>query len=108
MALKIQLADRLENLVLQTRDVSISDEYRMQLGFSVAARAMHVEIEYTDAVARLALVDAAVTRPNHDAIAALFFATDIDHGVSDRRVALDRIRAGPEENIARPQIVELV
>src|SRR2546423_12937347 len=87
--------------------MAVADERGLQLAVPIFIRPRKVEIENTHAVARFALIDAAVTRPDHHAIPAFLFATEINHRVRNGRVAVDRIRAGPEKEIAGLQIFQL-
>src|SRR5947208_12315121 len=61
----------------------------------------HFEIEHAHAESLLTLISPAVTRTDHDAGTSFFFASKVDHGVRDRRIALNRISTGPEEQVAR-------
>src|SRR4051812_1513153 len=93
-------------LVLQARNVRVTDKGRSQFSFAVCFAALNFEIENADAKARFALVNAAVARADHHAVAGFLFAAEINHRVRDRRVTIDRIGAGPEKKIARLQIIQ--
>src|SRR5919197_4061996 len=86
--------------------MSVADERRPQFAV-VVFRARDFEIEHADSVARLPLVNTAVARTDHDTVARFLFASEINHGVRNRRVALDRISAGPEEQVARLKVFQL-
>ena len=92
-------------LLLQSGYLAVTNKRWMQLRFSVCLPALNLEVENTDAVALFALINAAVARADHDALPGLFFPTEINHGVGNRRIALDRIRAGPKKQIARFQVI---
>jgi hypothetical protein len=64
------------------------------------------EIENADTEARLALINPTVAGADHDAISGFLFATKINHRMCDRRIALDRISARPEKQIAGFEIVQ--
>src|SRR6266404_7200655 len=93
-------ADALD-LILEAGNMTVADEGRPQLALSVWFAALDFEIKNADPVARFALINAAVTCANHDAIPGLFLASEINHRVSDRRISLDRIRSRPKEQVAR-------
>jgi hypothetical protein len=94
--------------VAQSRKVSVADKSRTR--FAVFAFplicARHFEIEYAHTEALLVLVRPAITRTYHYACSRFLFAPQVNHRVRDRRIALNRISAGPKKKIARLQIIE--
>lgn len=67
----------------------------------------HFKIEHAHSETLFPIVGPPVTRAHHHALARFFFSPEINHGVRDRRIALNRVSAGPEEKIARFQAIEL-
>src|SRR5437763_16231696 len=63
-------------------------------------RPWHFEFKNADAETLRTLVGASVTRAHHHTRAGFFRASEINHDVSDRRIALDRIRSAPKGEIA--------
>src|SRR5438132_11438701 len=70
-------------------------------------RLWHFEFKNADAETLLTLIGASVTRAHHHTRAGFFLASEINHGVSDRRIAFDRIRSAQKEEIARFYLLEL-
>ena len=93
--------------ISQTRDVAITDERRLQFAIAVFVRSRNSEIKDTHAIARFASIDSAVACAHHLPLAGFLFPAEINHRVSDRRVAIDRVGASPKEQIARLQIFQL-
>src|SRR5207248_725842 len=93
-------ADALD-LILEAGNVTVADEGRPQLALSVWFAVLDFKIKNAYAIARFALINAPITCADHDAVPGLFFAADIDHRMSDRRISLDRIRSRPKEQVAR-------
>src|SRR5690349_2820232 len=100
-AMSIQNAARAVPSVLQTGNVAVTDECRPQFALAVRFPVLDFEIENADTIARFSLINPAIARTDHHAVAGLLLASDINHRVSDRRIALDRVSAGPEKKIAR-------
>jgi len=69
-------------------------------------RARHFEIEYADTKSLLALISAAVARAHHHPRTGFFFPSKVNHRMRDRGIALNCISTGPEEQVARFQIIE--
>ena len=67
----------------------------------VIFRLWHFEFKNADAETLLTLISASVTRAHHHTHAGFFLASEINHDVSDRRIAFDRICSAPKEEIAR-------
>src|SRR6266481_723767 len=100
-SLSIQnMADALD-LILEAGNMTVADEGRPQLALTVWSAVLDFEIKNADSIARFALIDAAVTCANHDAIPGLFLASEINHRVSNRRITLNRVGAGPKKKITR-------
>ncbi len=85
----------------QAGDMPVTDECRSQFSIVRLSVSLHFEIENAYTVAGFALIDPTVARADHHAVPGFLFAAKINHRVRDRWVALDRIGAGPEKQIAR-------
>src|SRR5205085_11342849 len=70
-------------------------------------RLWHFEFKNADAETLLTLIGASVTRAHHHTRAGFFLASEINHDVSDRRIAFDRIRSAPKEEIVWFYLLEL-
>jgi hypothetical protein len=93
--------------ILQPRDVTVTNErWRGPAFLRFARRARDFEVKYTYAISRFALICSPVTGANHDPLPVAFFATQINHGMSDRRVALNAVGTSPEKEIAGYQFIK--
>src|SRR5436309_16022293 len=88
-SLSIQNTERHLGSILQAGYVTVADESWPQLALSVRFAVLNFEIENAYAVARLTLINAPVTRANHYPVPGFLFPTQINHRVSNRRIALD-------------------
>lgn len=88
-------------LFTQTGDPSVTDKRRARPVFGFRSEPRHFEIENAHAKPGLAFISAAIARTDHDPMIGGFFASDINHSVRDRRVAVDVVCAGPKKKIAR-------
>lgn len=86
--------------------MTVTDKVRAQPSFIGFRGLWNFEIKNAYPVTRLAFVGPPIARAHHDALVRPFFATEINHGVRDRRIALDAVGAGPEEKIAGNQFFE--
>ena len=93
---------------LQSRNVSVADKSRMHLAILdlTLVRARHFEIEHTHSESLLTLVSPAVARAHHHPRTGFFLASKINHRMRNRGIALNCIGTGPEEQVARFQIIE--
>ncbi len=64
------------------------------------------KIKHADAKALFSIVCTTVARSDHDALFRPLFASQINHRVRDRRIAIDAVGAAPEEQIARLERIE--
>src|SRR5438067_3315355 len=88
---------------IQTRNMPVTDKARTLsslISFAIF-RLWHFEFKNADAETLLTLIGASVTRAHHHTPAGFFLASEINHGVSDRRIAFHRIRSAPKEEVAR-------
>jgi|SRR5689334_13589104 hypothetical protein len=88
--------------------MSITNKSRMRfavLDFTLIYT-RHFEIEDAHPETLLALVSPSVTRAYHHAPSAFLFASQVNHRVCNRRIALDRIGASPKQKITWLQIIE--
>lgn len=92
--------------VLQARNVTVTDESRPQFALSVCFTVLDFEIENADPETGFALINAAIARANHYPLSCFLFATQINHRVRDRRIALDRIGSRPKKQVAGFQILQ--
>src|SRR5207245_146502 len=86
--------------------MAVTDESRSQFAIIVLSGTLNFKIKDAHSEARFPLINTAVARAHHDASSRLSFAAEINHGVRDRRIALDRISSGPEKQVARRQILQ--
>lgn len=75
----------------------VTDEPRLRFGIVTIFRSRHFEIEYTYSEPLLILVSATIARSDHDPPARFLFPAEINHGVRDRGIALNRVSASPEQ-----------
>ena len=94
-------------LLWQIGNSPVTDKHRRQLVIRLGTRRRNFEIKNADAEMLLPFVTATVARADHNAMIGCLFATEINHGVSDGRVTIDKISPGPKEEIARFERVEL-
>ena len=90
----------------QAGNVAVTDKRWLQSALSVFFRARDCEIKHTNAEARFALINASIACAYHDPISGLLFAAKVDHGMRNWRIALNRISAGPEKQVAGLEILE--
>src|ERR1043166_1822280 len=87
-------------LFAQSGNVAVTDEGRPQFSFVGLSGALNSKIEDAYTIARLPLINAAITRADHYPLPRLPFAAKINHCVRDRRGARRRICAGADKQIA--------
>jgi len=84
--------------------------YESRTGFAILnfalVRTGHFKVEHAYSEALLALVSATVAGTHHYAHAGFLLPSQVNHRVRNRRVALNGIGAGPEQQIARFQIIK--
>src|SRR5438477_10064151 len=88
--------------------MAVTDESRSQFAIIVLSGTLNFKIKDAHSEARFPLINTAVARAHHDASSRLSFAAEINHGVRDRRIALDRISSSPEKEVARLQIFQFI
>src|SRR5436190_15484432 len=71
-------------------------------------RAGHFEIEHAHTKPLLTLIRPAIARAHHYPRPGVLFAPHINHRMRDGRIALNRVRADPEEQVAWFQSIEFV
>src|SRR5678815_3540742 len=94
-------------LVADTRDRRVTDEAATSCLARVFRGLSALKIEHAHAPPRFATISSSVTRADHHTLTAPFFRPKINHTVSHRRIALDRVSARPEKQITRLQRIEL-
>src|ERR1051326_6415257 len=90
----LRVVRRCRSQFLQTGDVAIADEDRMNVSGEITFRLVQIKIEHADPVAGLALIDPAIARADHDSISRFLLPADVNHGVGDRRGSPDRKEIG--------------
>src|SRR5207244_4176428 len=88
------------SILAQIGNPSVADKDRTDFGVTASWWWRHFEIENTDTPPLFAIICAAVAGSDHDALVRSFFAAEVNHGVRDRRVAIDVVGAAPEEQVA--------
>src|SRR5947207_2565116 len=94
-------------VLAQPRDMPVTDECWTEPGFKCLTGRRKLEIENADAVTRFAAISSSVARADHDPVIGPLFASEINHRVRNRRVALDFVSACPKKQIARLKLRQL-
>ncbi len=92
--------------ISQPGDLPVTDEVRTRSAFVRLAELGDLEIENAHAITRFSLVSPAIARAHHDALIRPLLAAEINHGVSDWRIALDTVSARPKEKITRGKFIQ--
>ena len=94
-------------LRVQARDSPIADKDWTDFGVAAFGWWRHFKIENADAPTLFAIIRAAVAGSDHDASIRSFFAAKVNHGVRDRRIAIDVVGAAPKQQVAWLERIEL-
>jgi len=94
--------------VAQPWKMSITDKSRVRFAVFdfTLIYTRHFEIEYAHPETLLALISPSVTRAYHYAPPAFLFASQVNHRVCNRWIALNRIGTSPKQEVTWLQIIE--
>ena len=91
----------------QTGDARVADKDRAELGVVALRWLRQFEIENADTKSLFAIISAAIACADHDALVRSLFASQVNHRMGNRRVAIDVVGSGPEQQITRLERIEL-
>src|SRR5262249_10543800 len=95
------------SVLAQPGNLSVADKDGADFGVAAIGWWRHFKIENANPPTLFSIVGTTIAGSNHHPLFGSLFSPQINHGVRDRRVAIDVVGATPKEQIAGLKRIEL-